>query len=239
MYVNSSNLATLRTLADTAGFSDAETSTVRVYGGYHKLTENLNDIGEKFVFSGNNTSGEFIGVVDGNGYKISTNLTSIYHNGVFGYLNNATIKNIAIDVTSVSNVTAVYWGRAALIENVYIKATVNSDNENSAVIGGGLYNTTYATVMRNVMVDVTMKAGVTYKNPAIDLDEKPTILENVIVVGNATKNALYRPDYLADGTNCQVVADASSLTSVDANNWNATYWTVTNGLPVWNTKTNS
>ena len=112
---------------------------------------------------------------------------------------------------------------------------MNTSQASSAVIGSKVWGQdTKVTVMRNVVINASY-TGSTSTNPAICLTAKPTTMENVIVVGNATTD-----NNITGGTNCQFVADASSLTSVDGNNWNTNYWTVTSGaLPVWNTKTNS
>ena len=82
------------------------------YGKYFKLTKDLDFEGQTFTPVAYGTGNEFSGIFDGDGHTISnvsinisgakTTNTSEYNVGVFGRAFSATIKNLKVDVLTVT-----------------------------------------------------------------------------------------------------------------------------------------
>ncbi|MDR2360228.1 MAG: hypothetical protein LBD85_02970, partial [Oscillospiraceae bacterium] len=127
-------------------------------GTYH-LTADIDLSGTDWVPIGSSSSRAFTGVFDGQGHKIS-NLTitgdDYEYNGLFGYVENATIKNIGlvdthIDVTSTSSRTyaggiagyAPSSSSSVTIENCYNTGSVTASSTDDDSYAGGILGYAY------------------------------------------------------------------------------------------------
>ena len=149
-----------------------------------KLTANINMGGATITKVGLNEKNTFTGLIDGGNFKISNFVVNAdgntYDNGLFGYVENATIKNLEVssilklnaNSSSVGNNNHAYsgfvahlTGSSALIENCNVNTTINiatSGNYNRVgVIASNIEN---GAIVRNCQSSGTIKNTATKYN---------------------------------------------------------------------------
>ena len=109
------------------------------------MTNNIGLSNFDWTRIGSTMANSYRGTFDGGGYTIEglyMNVTSTYQ-GLFGYINAATIKNLTVEgtVKSSTNIVAAivgYTQGASIIENCHNKATVSSGGQNvGGILGQG------------------------------------------------------------------------------------------------------
>ena len=143
-------IKTAAELAQLATYINVSASTVAYCDKYYKLNNDIDlsdyQTGNGWVPIGMNSSYCFKGIFDGNNKKI----TGLYINkygsvGLFGYIQNATVKNLGVidaDVTSMNGSTAIVVGvsdEGSAVSNCYSTGSVVASSETSSY-----YNETYA-----------------------------------------------------------------------------------------------
>lgn len=215
------DMVTLSNMVNNEGYSYSNQYFIMTNNiDFSSLTENSwwVPIGvEHYIGVPNETSARaFSGYFDGNGYTVS-NLT-LYHtfayNGLFGFIKNATIKNLQIrnvqanftvDNETYIGAVAGYTKNQCTIENVYVSGInfqVKSDSSAYNVYIGGLIGSFNST-------------GTYCKSCGVDNITKPTTISNNILFGSLvggynslSDNYIYFEYCYAFGY--QFVADAHS-----------------------------
>ncbi len=116
-------------------------------GGYYELLNNIVADDITLTHSG---SGAFTGIFDGNGYIIS-DLTLAQDSSMFGDLETATIKNLAL--VDLNATRAYYFSRnghesGLVLNNIYIKLSANTEHPKGITNYSGSQNT-----LKNVVID--------------------------------------------------------------------------------------
>ena len=119
---------------------------------YTNLASNTANGGLGWNPIGDNTN-RFIGIFDGKGFTISNlyiNRPSQNNVGLFGYANNATIKNIGlkdVDITGRNSTGGLVGYNGGTISNSYATGSVNGNSEVGGLVGynDGTISNSYAT----------------------------------------------------------------------------------------------
>lgn len=145
--------------------------------GYYFLGENIDMSGKSWA-----PSNKFAGILDGKGYSIS-NLKASNDCGLFGSLNGATIKNIAMIDVDTSNAGGVFGYRVfsnSTIENVFV-----SQKNIHTWYGGGLlriHDGACTLTLKNVVM--VMKTGTTvYTGFIAGRSAQKVVLDNCYFIG--------------------------------------------------------
>ncbi len=146
------SITTAQEFYDALQMSDSQQT-----GKYFLLENNIDFSG--FVWAV--TDNEFVAVFDGQGFTLS-NLTIDkigIKGGIFGFLENATIKNLVLDnITtssdqSASGLLASEIRGTTLIENIVIMNSTNVvSNQYGAIIAGRIRSTGTSVIIRNISV---------------------------------------------------------------------------------------
>ncbi len=175
---------TISTPAELAAFAESvNVDGVGYAGKTIVLAQNIDLNWRNWTPIGQTGAGQFQGTFDGQGHTISNlkvdtrNVTdnSQYSSGLFGWLNNATVKNLTIknvDIKGNKRLGAVagYAEFATVIENVNVvnarivavhdNINVNDTNNCGDKVGGILgYANNTATIRNNTVEQVTIMAG--------------------------------------------------------------------------------
>ncbi len=146
----------LSTMDDIKG-TFQNNSTENTVEGYYTLAKDINN--SSLVDVGGNNKNTFTGVFDGNGKTIDQIKAGI--NGIFGDINNGTIKNVAftnVKIENAKNAGCTLLGRlqnTSCLENVYIKMAGIAYPNNDTRIVSVLSRTDIPNTvkMMNVVVD--------------------------------------------------------------------------------------
>ncbi len=162
----------------TGNTTKLNTNSYQKAGVFYKLTANIDLAVEEWTPIGNTntTFRSFRGVFDGNGFSISnlkignsTTRSTLTCAGIFGYVKNATLKNLTlvnaqVYVSSSTGIAqnAILVGNAntTIIDNCQLSGTVNTVNNNGLQIGGAIGNATDVTLV-NSYANITVRGETT------------------------------------------------------------------------------
>ncbi len=179
------------------------------FGGAYILGNDIQNVG-KVLNTGAVKTQQFTGLLDGNGYSILG--FQVNANGMFGNLNNAVIKNLAITGINVTATGAIgvlalnNYGADTVIENVYIDVTSIADGSTdkaNSKFGGLICNLHAKDCATFTMTDViivmpalefdtalTYGPGTLGGSAATQVANNPTA-SNVIVISSMDTLAAY------------------------------------------------
>ena len=198
-------------------------------GGYFVLGNDITDLGAKDITNhesynyanacavGKTDAVPFTGTFDGRGYCIDGLGLRTYSNGVFGFLNGATIKNVsftnASDSNSGSDYTNAFLGRTKgsnpTFDNIYIHMMLQNGN---IILGAANFGKIF------VEIDAV---GAKVKTPFTDGANHKS---GVVVIGktiDANKNGALAYESFAKLAQANVSFDA----------WDNDFWDLKNGYP--------
>lgn len=203
------------------------------------------------------------GTFDGQGYTIKG--ITMQEFGLFGYVINSTIKNVAfVDVTFDSSVeyatTLATWIHKSVVSNVYI-SVANEDTYGARMscFAGGVNESSIVGCIVETKESLTFKSGLkaigsfTYMNKErMDGDEVQTVFQGVYVISKETlgyyqsSNAYLQAEnetlvlgdnekaYTLEGVKkYATIADMQADTANRYTEFDKTFWTIENGMPVW------
>ena len=183
----------------------------------------------------------FYGIFDGKGHVIDgLTVHGGTDDGTNGFVHTlfggsaskyGTIKNVAFTNARNLGTGGLLAGDAGgNIENVYISVTQMSGSGDWANYGGALVgnmrNEERTPVFKNVIVEYNITTGTT----AYPMYEKKGDFTNVYAIGIDKMNASGAA--VTDGCYADYAAFKTGVTVNEAD-WDLTYWTVTDGVPVW------
>ena len=168
---------------------------------------------------GSTDRGTFMGTLDGRGHSI-INLSVGYN--VFGYIQGATIKNIAfiglknINESNAQGLAYISKSAACTIENVFVSVNQNGSNYQTGI----MRETWTTTNIKNVIV-VKLSATGTAENYGIAT--KGPNISNCYAIG---ANYMKGTDTNGITTAATLLGDTAWLTA--DNGWNMNVWTLDN-----------
>ena len=234
------------------------TETNPFLAGHVVLASNIEMKGIAYdsVYVHNDRKGGFRGVLDGDGHIVNE-LTINGGKGIFSaMLGSSELCNIAF-TNGVFNATGAWGGyittqRNAKFTNIYVHlAEMIIGGNGNAVFCQNNFNPALpvdnvVSIIDKLSYTGGYTAGVIYAGGAIYHEKLDTTgvgnrLYDQVVVCNFTSATEQRGWYTqpASGNTFTKPANAYSQISVEAENWDSTFWTVSNGIPVPNAIYNS
>ncbi len=172
---------------------------------HYKLGNDI-QITKNFEPIGQNANYPFKGTFDGDGYKI-INLDIASNNqyvGMFGYTENATIKNVTFDNANITSTldstnTAIYLGgvvgyaKTSTIDNILVTGKVEKIDGKYTLYIGGISGYLYASNITNSEVNINLNGETTkgeiYAGGIAGYITNSSNIENVISKGNISSNS--------------------------------------------------
>ena len=249
---------------------DAEKSIQKFENAYFVLANNID--ATKYVHEANGilfnqrgiaygfTGGMFNSTFDGQGYAIKGITFNQF--GLFGYVKDSTIKNVALVDVKLAEVdyatTLAQWIVGGEVSNVYISIANTQFSKAGSYVTGGFSKTKLSAIVVDASAVTNDKTtgfdgSLFYRNDEImnATEEAPhtSTFSEVYVISSAVLGASAGNTFYAENdetayenTDSQKYfkvegvkeyASATAMTGATFENFSTEFWTITNGQPVW------
>ena len=214
--ITNGNKVVAISISNATGLAAIRTNSTTLAGNY-TLTGNIDLSSIPNWQPIGNTTNRFTGIFNGNGYEISgINISGYPHAGLFGYVENANIRNIGVLVGNISSSLISYSGglvglaRSSYISNSYavVEGGISSSYSGGLVgyAGRGRISNSHAIVEGSILSSLSAGGLVGYIN------ESPINASYAVVEGNILSSTS-RPDVSTFAGGLVGLADESSISN--------------------------